>query len=87
MERFTSQDLQRKLGELQDKALVSPICITNRGRDRLVLLSIEEYERLKSRDRQSLAVEKLPQEFIDELRKPINDPELEKLNYLMEEDK
>jgi PHD/YefM family antitoxin component YafN of YafNO toxin-antitoxin module len=40
-------------------ALVAPLTVTSKGRDRLVMLSSEEYRRLKRRDRQVL----LPGDF------------------------
>lgn len=51
MERFSSADCQRHWGKIQDIAIVRPVTISNNGRDRLVMLSIEEYSRLKRRDR------------------------------------
>ena len=59
MQRITSRDFQRNFGRFQDEALKSPLSITRNGRDRLVVLSFEEYERLKRRDRRALAVEEL----------------------------
>ena len=43
----TSQDLQKQVGEVQLQAAREPILITARGRPRCVLLSVEEYARLK----------------------------------------
>ncbi|MTJ80506.1 MAG: type II toxin-antitoxin system Phd/YefM family antitoxin [Telmatospirillum sp.] len=57
MQRFPSQDLQRNSGVLQEAALREPVVITHHGRDRLVLMSFQEYERLKQRDRQDGAFE------------------------------
>lgn len=48
-------EFQRRLAEYQVRALVSPIMVTRYGRDRLVLLSAEEYPRLKRLDRQVVA--------------------------------
>ena len=48
----TAGELQRRLGEVQDKALRQPVAITRHGREHLVLLSAEEFHRLKRRDRQ-----------------------------------
>ena len=59
MQRVTSREFQRNFGRFQDEALRSPLSITRNGRDRLVVLSFEEYERLKRRDRRALAVEEL----------------------------
>ena len=43
----TSQDLQKQVGDVQTQAAREPILITARGRPRCVLLSVEEYARLK----------------------------------------
>ena len=42
--------------------MAEPLTITRNGRDRLVLLSVEEYERLKRRDRRVVRLE----DFTDE---------------------
>ena len=38
-------------------ALVEPVTITNNGRDRLVMMSTEEYRRLKRRDRRVMVLD------------------------------
>ncbi len=43
-------------------ALAEPVTVTCKGRDRMVLLSVEEYGRLKRRDRQVIT----PANFTDE---------------------
>jgi prevent-host-death family protein len=43
----SSAEFQRNLGLYQDKALAEPVTITKNGRERLVLLSVDEYHRLK----------------------------------------
>jgi prevent-host-death family protein len=58
-------EAQRNFGLYQDKALVQPVAITRNGRPRTVMISIEEYERLKRRDRQVLLSEDMPQELAD----------------------
>lgn len=50
--RVSAADLVRKFGTLADQALGEPMTITRNGRDRLVLMSVEEYARLKRRDRE-----------------------------------
>jgi PHD/YefM family antitoxin component YafN of YafNO toxin-antitoxin module len=57
MVRISSGELQRKIGHVQDLALVEPVTITNNGRDRLVMMAIEEYRRLKRRDRQVMTLD------------------------------
>lgn len=48
MSTVSSAKFQRNLGLYQDKALAEPVTITKNGRERLVLLSIDEYQRLRS---------------------------------------
>jgi prevent-host-death family protein len=60
--RISSAEMQKRFGSLADKALTKPVTITRNGRDRLVLLSVEEYERLKRRDRRVVRLE----DFTDE---------------------
>lgn len=49
--RVSSADFLKNYGEMADRALTEAVTITRNGRDRLVLLSAEEYDRLKLRDR------------------------------------
>jgi len=69
MIRVSSGELQRKIGHFQDVALVDPVTITNNGRDRLVLMSVEEYRRLKRRDRRVMGLEDFTAADLDALRK------------------
>ena len=52
----SSAEFQRNFGAYQDKALLEPVAITRNGRERIVVLSAEEYHRLKRRDRVALPV-------------------------------
>ncbi len=62
--RVSSKELVRNFGPLADQALAAPVAITRNGRDRLVLLSVEEYARLKRRDRQVIATEDMPEALV-----------------------
>ena len=53
---ITSVEFQRHFGRYQDEALKEPVSITLNGRERIVVLSAEEYNRLKRRDRQIMAL-------------------------------
>jgi prevent-host-death family protein len=53
---ITSVEFQRHFGRYQDEALKEPVSITRNGRERIVVLSAEEYNRLKRRDRQVMAL-------------------------------
>ena len=59
METTTSAEFQRKIGHYQDRALVEPVMVTRNGRERVVLLSADEFKRLKRRDREAVRVEDL----------------------------
>lgn len=48
MTRVTATEFQRHPGRYQDRAALTPVVITKNGRERLVLLSVDEYRRLKS---------------------------------------
>ncbi len=68
MIHMTEAELQRGPGALAEKASHEPVTITRDGRDDLVLLSAEEYARLKRRDRRVGRAEDLPEEWIDAVR-------------------
>ena len=81
MQRVTSREFQRNFGRFQDEALKSPLSITRNGRDRLVVLSIEEYERLKRRDRRALAVEELSDAEIEAIGRAEPPSEAERYDH------
>lgn len=88
MQRIPSQELQRNVGPVQEAALREPVAITHHGRDRLVLMSAAEYQRLKRRDRMAIAIEEMPEEFVEALCRQAGeeDPEAVALNHLLDED-
>ena len=49
--RVTTAEFIKGYGRLADQALSEPVTITKNGRDRLVVISAAEYERLMRRDR------------------------------------
>lgn len=60
--KVATADFIKNYGTLADKALSEPVTITKNGRDRLVMISAEEYARLKRRDRRVVRLE----QFTDE---------------------
>jgi prevent-host-death family protein len=66
--RVTSSEFQQAFGALADKARREPVVITKHGRDSLVIMPVEEWERLKRRDRQVGLTEDLPDEWIEAVR-------------------
>jgi prevent-host-death family protein len=55
--KVSAADFQRNIGRYQDLALRQPVAVTRNGRESCVLLSTEEYRRLKRRDRDVLGIE------------------------------
>ena len=47
----SAAEFQRHFGLYQDEALKQPVSITRNGRERLVVMAVEEYQRLRQRDR------------------------------------
>jgi len=58
----SSVEISKAFGRISRQALQSPVTITHHGHDSLVLLSHAEYQRLKSRDREVLALEDFTEE-------------------------
>ena len=57
MIRVSAVEFQRNIGRYLDMALLQPVAVTRNGRERTVMISVEEYHRLKRRDRQVLGLE------------------------------
>lgn len=57
MIRVSAAEFQRNIGRYQDDALREPVVVTRNGRERTVLISTAEYQRLKRYDRQVLGLE------------------------------
>jgi hypothetical protein len=64
MIRVTSTEFGKEVGRYQDMALAQPVVVTRNGRDRTVMISCDEYLRLKRRDRQAFAAGELPDDVI-----------------------
>lgn len=67
--RVTASEFQKTFGAVSDRALREPVTITKQGRDHLVVLSADEYARLKRLDRRVGRVTELPEEWVDAIRK------------------
>ena len=67
--RVTASEFQQAFGALSDKARREPVIITKHGRDSLVVMSAEEWERLKRRDRRVGLTAELPGDWIDAVRR------------------
>ena len=62
-------DCHRNFGHYQDRALVEPVVITRKGREQVVMISSDEYRRLKRRDRKVMTLDDFTDEDIAALEK------------------
>lgn len=66
--RVTSSEFQAAFGSLSDKARHGPVVITKHGKDSLVVMSAEEWERLRRRDRRVGLTTELDDEWLTAVR-------------------
>lgn len=73
-------EVARSFGRYADQALAHPVHVTKHGRTHIVLISEDEYKRLKSRDRIVFAAEDIPADLLAALQRtddlPVDTPEL-----------
>jgi prevent-host-death family protein len=65
--KVSAAEFQRQSGRYFDLALTQPVVITRNGRDRTVMISTEEYQRLKRRDREVLAASDFSEAELQEI--------------------
>lgn len=66
--RVSSTEFGKEVGRYQDAALLQPVVVTRNGRDRTVMISAEEYHRLKRRDREVLGIEDFTDADVEAVR-------------------
>jgi prevent-host-death family protein len=85
MIRVSSTEFGKEVGRYQDAALTQPVVVTRNGRDRTVMISADEYRRLKRRDRQVFATADAPDEIIEAVKNSRMDPRHEPLDNLLKD--
>lgn len=83
--RVSSAEFLKSYGALSDKALTEPLTITRNGRDRLVLMSAGEFERMRRYAPRSRAIEEISDDelaLISQARVPA---EFDQLNSLLDD--
>ena len=83
--RITASEFQKAFGAMSDAALKEPVTITKQGRDHLVVMAAEEYQRLKRRDRKVYATGEMPEEWFDAVWNSRMDPRHNHLNDLLKD--
>ncbi|MDX1711706.1 MAG: type II toxin-antitoxin system Phd/YefM family antitoxin [Rhodovibrionaceae bacterium] len=84
---FSASEAGKHFGEVREKALVQPVGIERRGKINVVVLSADEYERLKALDtRRALAASEIPDADIERLRDSQMDERHAHLDRLMDDE-
>ena len=81
MIRVTSTEFGKEVGRYQDAALMQTVVITRNGRDLTVMISADEYQRLKRRDREVLGIEDFTDAEIEAIRRAEPSPEANAFNH------
>ena len=80
----SAAEFQRHFGRYQDEALMQPVAITRNGRERLVVISTEEYRRLKRRSREVLRAGDLTDAELEAIARTDMDPRHQHLDRELE---
>ncbi len=80
----TAAEFQRHFGRYQDEALTQPVSVTRNGRERVVMISVDEYRRLKRRSREVLRAGDLSDEEVAQIAKGKMDPRHDHLDKELE---
>jgi PHD/YefM family antitoxin component YafN of YafNO toxin-antitoxin module len=80
----SAAEFQRNFGRYQDEALKQPLSISRNGRERLVVLAVEEYQRLKRRDRVVRKVSEMSAAELELIASTEMDPRHDHLNAELE---
>ena len=83
--RVSATEFSKEVGRYQDLALNQAVIVTRNGRDRTVIISAEEYQRLKRRDRHVYEAGELPDEVVEAIRRSEMDPRHDHLDALIQD--
>lgn len=83
--RVSSAEFLKRYGTLSDQALMEPVTITRNGRDRLVLMSVAEFERIRRYVPRSRRVEELTDEEVAMIAASEMPSEYDHLDALLDE--
>ena len=68
MEIVPSGELQKQFGRYSDEAMIRPVGVSRNGRVRFVMVPVDEYERLRRRERIAGRVEDLDDQTLEAIR-------------------
>jgi hypothetical protein len=68
MEIVPSSELQKQFGRYSDEAMIRPVGVSRNGRVRFVMVPIEDYDRMRRRDRVAGRAEDLDDNTLEAIR-------------------
>jgi hypothetical protein len=68
MEIVPSGELQKQFGRYSDEAMIRPVGVSRNGHLRFVMVPIDEYQRLRRRERIAGRVEDLDEDTLEAIR-------------------
>jgi prevent-host-death family protein len=78
--RVTASEFKEAFSALSEHARHAPVIITEEGHDALVVVSAEEWERLRRRERRAGLTSELPDEWLEAVRQAKVPKEFEELD-------
>lgn len=72
---YSTSDLSRKSGDIIAEALRHPVTLTQRNKPRLVIMNVEDYEKMRERSdpRRVLTIGELTDVELDEMQKALDE--------------
>ena len=68
MEIISSSELQKQFGRYSDEAMIRPVGVSRNGRVRFVMVPIEDYDRMRRRERVAGRAEDLDDNTLEAIR-------------------
>lgn len=81
----SAKEVASKFGYYTDEAMLRPVGVQRHGTTRIVMLSLNEYERLMRRDRQVIRTEDLDDETLNAILTAKPSARSAALNHLMDD--
>jgi hypothetical protein len=77
MKRYSYTDINKASGEIFDEALKAPIALTKRGKVKLIVLAVEQFDELSARPRrlpdtrQVGTLETMPEDMFEDVKRGV----------------
>ena len=71
--RATAKEVQKNFGRFQDEALKGPVIVTNNGREKTVMISMDEFDRMRKNDRRVRSIQDMSEDEIMEIARGLEE--------------